>query len=227
MIEDAGIRANIISAGDTRFDRVISIACTSVLPQKIVDFCEGFKVIVAGSTWEEDEEELVHYARLHPQLKFIIAPHEIDEERLHDIKKLFSRSVYYSAPAEEHLHQQVMIIDNIGMLSSLYRAADIAYVGGGFNDSGIHNILEAAVYGKPILFGPVYEKFREACELVARGAAFPATTALEQEAVLDRLLNNEAELKLAGKTAGDYVYEKKGATDAVMKFIQEKRLLTN
>lgn len=228
LLKMIGIAENVTVAGDTRFDRVIAIANNNAsLPEKISRFTQGFKVVVAGSTWEEDEEEIVHYARMHPQLKFIIAPHEIDDERLKDMGKLFPRSVLYSQLNPDDTAAQVVIIDNIGMLSLLYRLADVAYIGGGFNESGIHNILEAAVYGLPVIFGPEYEKFREATDLVDRGGAFSIENALQLETLLDKLLADE---KLKAETAlitKEYVYEKQGATAAVMKYIYEKRLLTN
>lgn len=228
MLKAIGITSNITVAGDTRFDRVIAIAEGNTdLPEKILKFTEGFKVLVAGSTWEEDEEEIVHYARMHPQVKLIIAPHEIDEERLSDILKLFPRSVLYSKldPADEAA--QVVVIDNIGMLSKLYKVADVAYIGGGFNESGIHNILEAAVFGKPVIFGPEYEKFREAVDLVEREGAFSINNALELESLLDRLLANAELLQKTAAVTENYVYEKQGATAAVMNYIYENRLLTN
>ena len=228
LLKVIGITSNITVAGDTRFDRVIAIAEEKLaLPEKILQFTEGFKVMVAGSTWEEDEEEIVHYARMHPQVKFIIAPHEIDEERLNDILKLFPRSVLYSKldPADEAV--QVVVIDNIGMLSRLYKVADVAYIGGGFNESGIHNILEAAVFGKPVIFGPEYEKFREAVDLVERQGAYSISNALELEALLDKFFANAELLQDAAAVTENYVYEKQGATAAVINYIYENRLLTN
>ena len=220
--------SNAAIAGDTRFDRVIAIAEKhEPLPDALINFCSGHKVIVAGSTWEEDEEEIVHYVRMHPQIKFIIAPHEIDEERLNDAKKLFGNAVFYSEFMYENKTGQVIIIDNIGTLSRLYKSADITYVGGGFNAGGIHNILEAAVYGKPVIFGPEYEKFAEARELVSRGAAFSVENALELEALLDKLLNNDELIKETAAIAKNYVYEKRGATENILEYLYAKRLLTN
>jgi 3-deoxy-D-manno-octulosonic-acid transferase len=228
LLKSIGMDANAIISGDTRFDRVISIAENkTTLPDALIQFCKNKKVIVAGSTWEEDEEELVHYARMHEQIKFIIAPHEIDEERLQDIKKMFKNAVYFSEFLQGNTDAQVIIIDNIGMLSILYDLADIAYIGGGFNDSGIHNILEAAVYGKPIIFGPEYEKFTEAVDLVDREGAFSIENALELESLLDKLLHDEAILKNTSKISKKYVYEKQGATNLIVQYFHKKRLLTN
>jgi 3-deoxy-D-manno-octulosonic-acid transferase len=217
---------NIVIAGDTRFDRVISIAeNNNSLPKPLLEHCTDKKVIVAGSTWEEDEELIVHYAKIHPDIKFIIAPHEIDSERLHDIKKLFSNSVLYSDFIQKNEVAQVIIIDNIGLLSSLYKLADIAYIGGGFNSSGIHNILEAAVYGKPIIFGPVYEKFSEAVALVDSDAAFSVENALELETILDKLFTKAQLSTNASQKSRSYVYENSGATNIIIQFLQANRLL--
>jgi 3-deoxy-D-manno-octulosonic-acid transferase len=121
----------------------------------------------------------------------------------------------------------ILIIDNIGMLSKLYRYADIAFIGGGFGDDGIHNVLEAAVYGKPVLHGPEYEKFAEAAELVELGASIPVSNALEVEKTLDELWADETLLKTKGAIARNYVYSKAGASKKIMDHIQENRLLTS
>ena len=228
LLEGAGLSSVALPAGDTRFDRVIDIAEKHTpLPAAITDFCRGYQIIIAGSTWEEDEEEIVHYTRVHPAVKFIIAPHEIDEERLRDAGKLFKNAVLYSELIHSNADDRVLIIDNIGMLSKLYALADITYVGGGFNDSGIHNILEAAVYSKPVIFGPAYEKFREAIDLVDLGGAFSINNALELEALLDKLFGDNELLQHAGSVAKDYVYGKRGATGTILKYFYENRLLTN
>ncbi len=228
LLKSIEMSKNAAIAGDTRFDRVIAIAENkTALPDALVQFCNNKKVIVAGSTWEEDEEELVHYARTHEQIKLIIAPHEIDEERLLGIKKMFKNAIYFSELIKENMNAQVIIIDNIGMLSSLYELAAVAYIGGGFNDSGIHNILEAAVYGKPIIFGPIYEKFSEAVDLVDVEGAFSIENALELETLLDKLLGDVELQKSTSIISKKYVYEKQGATNIIVNYLYEKRLLTN
>jgi 3-deoxy-D-manno-octulosonic-acid transferase len=227
LLKNIAMHERAALAGDTRFDRVISIAENkTALPNALIQFCNNKKVIVAGSTWEEDEEELVHYARTHDQIKFIIAPHEIDE-RLNGIKKMFKNAIYFSEFVKENTNAQVIIIDNIGMLSSLYELADVAYIGGGFNDSGIHNILEAAVFGKPIIFGPEYEKFSEANDLLDRGGAFSIENALELETLLDKLIADNELLKNTSEISKKYVYEKQGATNIIVNYLYEKRLLIN
>jgi 3-deoxy-D-manno-octulosonic-acid transferase len=155
----------------------------------------------------------------------------VSKERIHDLQKEFPEALLYSSLINRQLstviHSNVLIIDSIGILSRLYKYATIAYVGGGFNESGIHNILEAAVYGKPVIFGPEYEKFAEATGLVDAGGAFSIANALELEALLNRLLNNEEESKKSSRIAHDYVYGRKGATALIMEYIQRKRLLIN
>ena len=227
LLESIGMSSHAKLAGDTRFDRVIALAENrSPIRGDLKSFPVGKKLVVAGSTWEEDEELLVHYVKIHPSVKFIIAPHEIDSERLADAKKLFGNAVLYSAYKEPD-DPQVIIIDNIGMLSRLYELADIAYIGGGFTGSGIHNILEAAVYGKPVVFGPVYEKFREATELTDIGGAFAINNALELEALLDKLFGDQIGCDRAGAISRSYVYEKRGATERILGYIYKKRLLIN
>lgn len=228
LLQTIGFAQNTAVIGDTRFDSVIDIAKKNApLPDVLLNFVKNSKVIIAGSTWEEDEEELVHYANTNKQIKFIIAPHEIDEERIADLKKLFKNSILFSQLTDTYVNEQVVIIDNVGMLASLYRLADVAYIGGGFNDSGIHNILEAAVFGKPLIFGPVYDKFIEATQLVEAGGAFSFTNALELEELLHRLLKDEVFSQIAGEVCKNFVYKNGGATNKIMEYLYEKRLFTN
>ena len=228
-LEKLGIVSNVTVSGDTRFDRVIDIAEQFELLPVIESFCGEHPVIVAGSTWLEDEEELEHFANSNPDKRFIIAPHEIDEERLKEIEALFESTVRYSQLDKvnnEH-PPNVLIIDNIGLLSRLYRYATISYVGGGFGDDGVHNVLEAAVYGRPVVFGPVYDRYVEAVELVGSGGGFSIENALEAEELLNRLLTNKEEYAQACEASKEYVYSKRGATEKILQVIQEKRLLTN
>jgi 3-deoxy-D-manno-octulosonic-acid transferase len=229
LLGTIGFNSSVTVSGDTRFDRVVQIAEASEHLPLINTFCGKHPVIVAGSTWPEDEEELDHYANTHPDTRFIIAPHEIDEEHLRDIEKLFKNTVRYSQLKElqEVTNANTLIIDNIGMLSRLYKYATITYVGGGFGEDGVHNVVEAAVYGKPVVIGPVYEKFIEAVELVQHQGAFVIKTALELEQCFNRLLYDAAAYRQACEAARNYVYGKKGATNMVMQFIQENRLLTS
>jgi 3-deoxy-D-manno-octulosonic-acid transferase len=227
LLKRAGVNHYTLS-GDTRFDRVIAIA-DKFSPIDIVEqFCGGSKVVVAGSTWEEDEEVWDHYSNIHPETKFIIAPHEVYEGHLKSIEKLFKGSIRYSSllNGSTNGNEHVLIIDNIGMLSRLYHYADITYVGGGFG-AGIHNILEAAVHGKPVIFGPEYEKFREAVDMLDQGAAFTVSSALELEKTASELFLNDELRREAAEKAIQYVRSKSGATGKIMAHIQENRLLTS
>lgn len=227
LLESIDIK-NVTVSGDTRFDRVITIAENFDELPLIKEFCGDDKVIVAGSTWEDDEAEWVHYAKTNVDIKFIIAPHEVDKENLDDVKKTFTGSIFYSELNEFTIETtNIIIIDNIGMLSRLYKYADITYVGGGFGEDGLHNILEAAVYGKPVIFGPVLDKNFEARELIDRGGGITIENALELEQTLHELLQDQEELNKRGDAAKDYVYSNAGATEKVIKYIQENRLLTN
>lgn len=233
VLRDLVNPSKITVAGDTRFDRVTQIAEGFMPLEAINKFCGDKKVIVCGSTWEEDEAEWTHFVKANKDIRFIIAPHEIDKQNLLDVKKSFPSAILYSE--WEKSSQDIsgtanincLIIDNIGMLSRLYYYATITYVGGGFGSDGLHNILEAAVYGKPVIFGPEYEKNFEAIELIRCGGALSIENALELEGVLNKLLNNAEELKLSGEAAKSYVYENRGATEKIMAYIQKNRLLTN
>ena len=223
----------ITISGDTRCDRVINIAENFKEVPGIADFCGNKKVIVAGSTWEDDEAEWTHFVKTHPEIKFIIAPHEVDEENLADVRKEFPGSLFYSewleAPPPLKFVEAIncIIIDNIGMLSRLYKYATITYVGGGFGYNGLHNILEAAVYGKPVIFGPEYEKNFEARDLVECSGAISIENALELEKIVNRLLNNEEEIRARGMTAKNYVYSNAGASEKIIDYFQKNRLLIN
>ncbi len=231
LLSSIGIRENTQITGDTRFDRVIEIAEKFEPLPAIERYCGKSHVLVAGSSWEEDETELTHYVRLNPDKKFIIAPHETDKGHLQDMKKAFPNSLLYSDwinhPLDASKKTNVLIIDNVGILSRLYRYADITYVGGGFGADGVHNVLEAAVYGKPVVFGPEYTKYAEAIGLVESGGGIPIQNALELESILTELWEKEDVLNAKGMAANNFVYTHAGASKKIIQFIQEKRLLTN
>jgi 3-deoxy-D-manno-octulosonic-acid transferase len=229
LLKSIGITNGIV-AGDTRFDRVVEIAEKKKQVPHIESFTENFPVVVAGSTWEEDEVEWMHFVRMHPGVRFIFAPHVVTSERINAMKKTFPEAITYSqlsANAEIAIGCHILIIDNIGMLSALYQYAQITYIGGGFGNDGIHNTLEAAVYGKPVVFGPEYQKFAEAVELVKIGAAFPVSSAIALEKIVTHLLNQRESCEQAGKAARQFVYQQKGATETILAYVAEKRLLTN
>ncbi len=234
LLQSIGMQNKVIVCGDTRFDRVMAIANRFQPIPVIEHFCNGNEVLVAGSTWTDDDEALDHFANTHPDFRYIIVPHEIEEERLEECLTFYKNSILYSEYEKAFYDGslsdneiRVLIINNVGMLSRLYHYATVSYVGGGFGDDGIHNLLEAAVYGTPIIFGPVYEKYLEATELLDVEAAFTIEDALELESVLSDLFNNIELRNRASAIAADYVKDHSGATEKVIKYVQENRLLTS
>lgn len=220
---DRVLPGKAVLSGDTRFDRVYEIA-RHVKP---IDIVAGFKsdylVFLAGSTWPADEKvvlpSLLKRIISGEKLKLIIAPHEVHEKRIIDLmKKLPDNAVRFSMAGERLSEKQILVIDSIGMLSQLYQYADVAYVGGGFG-AGIHNTLEAAVFGIPVVFGPNYQKFTEARELIERNAAFSVASQEGFEAVSARLLNDNRQRQQAGQNAVNYVNARKGATEIMLKHI--------
>lgn len=226
LLHSIGIR-DIALTGDTRFDRVLTIA-KEFQPVDLIDaFCGSHPVIVAGSTWTEDDKELDHFANTNPHIRFIIAPHEISKDRITECLGLYKSAVTYSEyDPEKQTNANVLIVDCIGLLSKLYHYATIAYIGGGFGADGVHNVLEAAVYGKPVVFGPVYDKYIEAAELVDNGGAFAVESALELEKQFNQLMDDEFLYKQACLAAKNFVEENAGATEKIISYIQEKRLFT-
>jgi 3-deoxy-D-manno-octulosonic-acid transferase len=219
LLKGIGV-TNVDVVGDTRFDRVITIR-DDARPVEIAEtFKNGSRVIVAGSTWEPDEEILIQMFNSRPDLKMIIAPHVISEEHIERIiSKLRRPFVRYSQVNEHSLAEKdCLIIDNYGMLSSIYRYGEIAYIGGAFG-TGLHNTLEAAVYGVPVIFGPDYRRFQEAGGLIENGGAFSIKSGEELEALMNRLLSDEAFLADSGARAGAYVTGNAGASEKVLKYI--------
>jgi 3-deoxy-D-manno-octulosonic-acid transferase len=162
-------------------------------------------------------------------LNIIIAPHEIYREHIDQLKTIFPDSVLYSELRDQGsgpITSNRLIIDNIGMLSRLYHYATITYVGGGFN-KGIHNTLEAAVYGKPVLFGPNYKKFNEAVGLIEAGSGICIISSSELSTILKEFLSDKTALELSGKKSFDFVKQNKGATEKILHYIEANRLLTN
>ena len=232
LLDAIGLSAITTVAGDTRFDRVLQIASKWEPLPKIDFFIGDCKTIVAGSTWPEDEELLCNYLSGHKEnnIKLILAPHEIDEKHLEGLRKLFPAAVFYSEFTEDPNVQSkanCLIIDNIGMLSRLYKYGTINYVGGGLRPSGIHNVLEAAVYGKPVLFGPVYKKYAEAIALIEMNGSKSFAEAREFETLANQLLEHETIAFDMGKQAAQYVTAQAGATKVITGYIQENLLFTN
>ncbi len=203
--------------GDTRFDRVLEIRQEA----KDLPLVEAFKreslTIVAGSSWAPDEDLFIEYFNTHPGIKLIIAPHVIDENHLVEIiSKLKRPYVRYSKANEQNVkNADCLIIDGYGLLSSIYRYGEIAYIGGGFG-VGIHNILEAAVYGIPVIFGPKYQKFMEARQLIEEKGAFSIKDGEELNQLLDKMTSDKEFLKESGSNAGNYVTKNLGASELIL-----------
>jgi 3-deoxy-D-manno-octulosonic-acid transferase len=227
---------NVSLVGDTRFDSVTD-NLKNVKPFKIIeDFCEDKPVLIAGSTWLKDEVLLAQLMQSFPNWKLVIAPHEIGEIRINEIEYLFPNAGRYSTLVDKSSSNQIinikskkyqiLIIDNIGMLSSIYQYGDIAYIGGGFG-VGIHNTLEAAIFGLPIIFGPKYQKFEEAKDLVKIQSGFSVSIYSELESLFHKL-NAEDEYRLqAGKKAKVYVERHIGASQKIIDFIKDNHPFNN
>lgn len=234
LLSKIGFKKITTIAGDTRFDRVLSISKKFEPIPYISEFCCSYQVIVAGSTWPEDEKEIQQaVAQINNQhIKLIIAPHEITKSHLDDIKKMFPSCIFYSDFLKNQIDYSstVLIIDNVGLLSRLYYYASIGYVGGGFTKDGIHNILEAAVFYKPVIFGPNYKKYREAVELIEVGGAISFSKQPEEKnslaAILTKIITEKEFTLSMSKAAGNYIQENTGASEKILTYIQENRLLT-
>lgn len=209
---------NVVVTGDTRFDRVAEIARSA----KKIDLIERFKgdypLFIAGSSWGPDEELLLPLMNNNPTLKFIIAPHEMDEGRIERLlKETRGGAIRYTQCDEttDLSPQQLLILDTVGLLASVYGYATWGYIGGGFG-VGIHNTLEAATFGLPIAFGPNYQKFKEACDLISLGAACSVTSYEELAAWFTPLRDDTAKLAEASRSARDYTHRHQGATKQIV-----------
>lgn len=212
---------NVKVTGDTRFDRVFDIASQAKEIKNVENFVGGFPCLIIGSSWEQDENFLSRYINESKlNTKFIIAPHEIHLSHLDRLENSISKRVirYSNWCLNQNEQYEVLIIDNIGMLSSLYKYGQVAYVGGGFG-KGIHNILEASTFGLPVLFGPKYEKFQEAVELVNLGGAYPIDNFEMLKQKLDELFTDPALLQKSGETAFDYIRNRTGATRKILQVV--------
>lgn len=204
-------------AGDTRFDRVYKLSQSPYGHDAMEGFGLGSAVVVAGSTWEKDEQILARaYRELPEEVCWIIAPHELSAGHLNGLQKRFPGSVLFTELKNKvPSGTRVIIVDTIGQLSYLYRFGTLAYIGGGFG-KGIHNILEAATYGLPVIFGPAYHKFREAVELTELGGAFPIGDEGELLFTIRQQLENSKLLKTTSQIAESFVHERIGATSVML-----------
>lgn len=227
--------------GDTRFDRVLQIkeqskklpiveafkgingkgnACKEELSE---NGSKGCKIFVAGSSWQPDEDIFIRFFNDHPDWKLIIAPHVIGEDHLaYILDKLQMKAVRYTQATEQSAAEaRCLIIDCFGLLSTIYRYGEIAYVGGGFG-VGIHNVPEAAVWGVPVLFGPNNKRFQEAQDLLACKGSFEVTDYDSFNTIISRLISDDQFRHQCGEASANYVKSRSGATDIIMKSVAGK-----
>ena len=221
-IEAIGFK-NVIVSGDTRFDRVAAIFERDNTVDFIEKFTNNSPTIVIGSSWPKDEALLAEYINQAPEnVKFIIAPHNIKQEQISSLKSQITKSMVLFSEKDtvaDLSHYNVFIIDTVGLLTKIYSYGTIAYVGGGFGNPGIHNILEPATFGIPIVIGPNYSNFAEAVELVKIGGCTVISNSIELKQNLDRLLLDENYLKEKSQICKSYIQDNKGATDSIMKIV--------
>ncbi len=223
LLENVGVTA-VSVAGDTRFDRVTDIRNAAKEVDAAKHFAEGAtNVLVVGSSWEPDEDIIIPYFNEHKDLKLILAPHVVNEAHIRRILSALKRPAIRITQAEKENRSlqdfDCMIVDTYGMLSSIYRYGNIAYVGGGFG-VGIHNVPEAAVYGVPVLIGPNHQKFREAEMLLHLGGCFEITSPDTFAMTMKLLTQNEDSRKKAGNAAGNYILSNAGAADKIFDAIK-------
>ena len=228
LLKTLGI-TNTTIVGDTRLDRVLQIRKAA----KDLPMCEAFEssrvqgdknsrdyVVVAGSSWQPDEDIIIDYFNRHPNQRLIIAPHVVSESHLAEIESKLQRPAvrYTQATAKTAAEAHCLIIDCYGLLSSIYRYATVAYVGGGFG-AGIHNVPEAAVYGVPVIIGPNNKKFREARKLIDLGGCFEINNSDDYATVIDTLISQPASLTKASTASADYIKANAGAVDMIYNFV--------
>ena len=227
---------NVTMVGDTRIDRVLSIAKEAQIFDDIEKFVAASPTLICGSTWQADEEIILQLFKNKDfnNFKFVIAPHDIALTNIERLQKLlpikslkYSEIVRTSSDTEggNYSNSKILIIDNIGMLSSIYRYGKIAYIGGGFG-KGIHNTLEPIAFGLPVIFGPNHKKFEEAVRLVESGGGFAIQHFTDFENVM-KFLNIDNNYKNASKAAFDYVNTNKGATQKIFQFIENQKFAEN
>ena len=235
LLSSIGIKDNVIVCGDTRFDRVDKIASESKHFPVIENFAKDCFTIVAGSTWQPDDELIAQVMKNFSKVRLVVAPHEIHKERIDKLLQIYEPygTVRYSEVEEDADREmvsenpqsiagdkRVLVIDCIGILSSLYRYADFAYIGGGFG-VGIHNTLEAAVYGVPLAFGPNYRKFQEAIDLIECNGATSVSSASELYQVIDNCVKDKELRDFRGRSCRNYVEKMLGATDKIVSVLEK------
>jgi 3-deoxy-D-manno-octulosonic-acid transferase len=219
-------KSNVTVSGDTRFDRVAAI----LEKENHLDFVTEFKnkqlTIVVGSSWPKDEKILVDYINLTThQVKFIIAPHNIKKEQIQELQKsIVKKTVLFSEREGKNLSEyNVLIIDTIGILTKIYSEAAVAYVGGGFGNPGVHNLLEPAIFGVPIVLGPNYSHFAEATALVHLGGCEVISNENELKETFDNLIQNSDIRAEKGHICNTFVKMNTGALETILEYISNKR----
>lgn len=225
LLKSIDINTYIVN-GDTRFDQVFKIKNSEFYDPIIESFVAASKTVVFGSSWAKEEELALELYKTNLKVKIIIAPHELSDEKRNRLQKLFKQdAVLYSklSPTKD-FNFRVLILDTMGMLSKVYRYAEIAVIGGGFV-KGIHNTIEAAIYGIPVVFGPNYKKFHEAVQLIQLGAAFNIQTKDEFILIISKLLSDSNTYSKAAAEAEKYCNANKNATNKILNYLQDKSLL--
>ena len=221
LLAEIGVE-NVVVAGDTRFDRVLAIAEGAEKVALVEQFKGDSRLFVAGSTWEQDEEILLPLIKANPDIKFVVAPHEMDERRIERILRETKAVRYTQCEGVDFADKQVLVLDTMGLLSRVYGSAEWAYVGGGFG-AGIHNTLEAAVYGLPVAFGTKYHKFREARDLIALGVGCSVRNEQELQSWFAELKDDADYLARLSAIAKVYVGQHRGATEKIVEKIAFKK----
>lgn len=227
--EKLHLRQQVEVGGDTRYDRVMAIRSENKRIPKIESWLNGRRALVAGSTWENDERYIAEsFSELPDDFALIIAPHEINVVSLGRIQKLFPDHVLFSQldQREDAEQKTILVIDNIGMLATLYRYASVAWVGGGIEAGGIHNTLEPAVYGIPVLFGLNYQKFHEAVQLVEREVAFPVRNPHHAKEIFTQLFKGRRNIEGEIRQKLELFFQQQlGATERIMQHIRQSGYL--
>lgn len=220
LLETKGYHS-VTVAGDTRFDRVMALRTEPKNLGGLIDFVGEKPVVVIGSAWQKDLEMLLPTIKQHPEVKFIIAPHEIDDATLSGMQSVLDcPSIKYSDLAQLS-HENVLLLNTMGMLSAVYSVAQVAYVGGAFG-KGLHNVLEPATFGLPVVFGPEFEKFQEAKDLVSLGGAFTVQNQSQTTQVITALLRDTNKRSKSAAISHQYVTDHAGATGHVMEYLNKK-----
>lgn len=220
---------NVAVAGDTRFDRVLEAASSRKRLEKMDVLVAQNKLLVAGSTWKSDEQMFAKIiGNLPGDWKLVIAPHEVDEAHISEIEVLFLGHTkrWSEWKDDQYFEEKILIIDSIGLLLKIYSYGTIAWIGGGLDASGVHNVLEAAVYGLPCAYGPVFDKYIEAKELIEAGGARSCNNANDFALLLEQWINNKDTYTSASAAARNYVQSKGGATQVIIDYLVAKNWLS-